>query len=691
MCMRFHVLALVIIAGLGLSCGHAHDPVVPQSSFADGYEFVRAAENTVILGAWNLLIDPAQRTIEALPLRSLEVHFDVTKMVTPPKCDDCFLAKNLFYDPLTQIVTVDIGFRNPSGITGYDVRGIIMEFGPMELLNPDGYTELFSPVPGEIHPFVAYITGIGDRAYPGYSSYYETLHIHNPQFPKFVPLTYVVEASWPDNCREPYEVLPGGISGDLYSDGTNTQLLRVIARDWQDDLSVVSVDLAPIGGPVVPLEPSGTFPDTWEGEVYCAPGTPVGEYEVLALSESSPPYDQTARMYNYVELTVKEPMPPSVEVFGPAERLTITPGESFVWPRHAVAVTSDGVPHVVWVDNSPDPESHVFHVYYSNRETGAWSVPRRIDDESGRAIYATIAADPSDTLHVVWEDERNHVLGSDIYCASSEDDFASETVLVNGQDGFRHVHPRIVSADDGTLHVAWHSLETIEVGLYEYDIWYMRKPSGAPAWDAALSVVSQEGVAEAYPAIAPAPGGAAYLAFQSDASGPHGIYFSENTGGDFLSPVVVTVSEAYQPALDVAPNGSLLLAYFDYVDGTFTDIYLRFSYSGGQTWESPWTVSESDEAYQIAPDVECTPDGDFHLAWHEEDELGRPGRVLYREYVQVLGWQDIVEIVGSGGTAAFPSMDGDADGHIHVIYEQLVPVEPPGKDNYEIWYRSSVP
>jgi hypothetical protein len=253
------------------------------------------------------------------------------------------------------------------------------------------------------------------------------------------------------------------------------------------------------------------------------------------------------------------------------------------------------------------------------------------------------------------------------------------------------VHPRIVSADDGTLHVAWHSLETIEVGLYEYDIWYMRKPSGAPAWDAALSVVSQEGVAEAYPAIAPAPGGAAYLAFQSDASGPHGIYFSENTGGDFLSPVVVTVSEAYQPALDVAPNGSLLLAYFDYVDGTFTDIYLRFSYSGGQTWESPWTVSESDEAYQIAPDVECTPDGDFHLAWHEEDELGRPGRVLYREYVQVLGWQDIVEIVGSGGTAAFPSMDGDADGHIHVIYEQLVPVEPPGKDNYEIWYRSSVP
>lgn len=694
MCFRFHLVALIIIAGTALGCAGANGPTAPDRapvSPSDAYGFVRAGENTAILGAWRVLIDPLAGRIEAVPLRSLEVHVNVTKMVTPPKCTDCFLAKNLSYDPVTQIVVVDIGFRNPTGVTGYDVRGIITEFGPMEFLNPDGYTELFSPMPGEIHPFVAYDTGVGQRAYPGYSSYYETLEIHNPQFPKFVPLSYVVEASWPENCKEPYEVLPGGVSGDLYSDGSNTQILQVVVHDWLDDVSTVTVDLAPIGGPVVPLEPSGTFPDTWQGEVFCAEGTPAGEHDVLVCAETAPPYDQTALMYNYVTLRVKEPAPPQVEVFGPPERLTWTPGESFVWPRHAIAVTSDGIPHAVWVDNSPDPESSDFHVYYSRREETGWTVPSQIDDDAGRAIYATIAGDPSDVLHVIWEDERSHVLGSDVYYATSEDDFETESVLADGDDGFRNVHPRIESGNDGTLHTAWHSLDLIDMGQYEYDIWYMRRPAGAPGWESAVSVVSEEGVAEAYPAIAPAPDGAVYLAYQSDASGPHGIYFSSNASGDFMLPVVVTVSDAYQPALDVAPSGSLLLAYFDYVDGTYTDIYLRFSYDAGQTWQSPLAVSESNEAYQIAPDVECTAEGDFHIAWHEEDDMGWPRRVLYREYVEVLGWQDIVEIVGYGGTAAFPSMDGDGDGHIHMIYEQLVPVEPPGKDNYEIWYRSSVP
>jgi hypothetical protein len=199
-------------------------------------------------------------------------------------------------------------------------------------------------------------------------------------------------------------------------------------------------------------------------------------------------------------------------------------------------------------------------------------------------------------------------------------------------------------------------------------------------------------VVETYPAIASADNGAAYIAFQSDKTAPRAIYFTENTSGSFAGPFLVTVGHPYQPAIDVTPDGKIVLAYQDSLDGTFSDIYMRLSVDGGHVWANAQVVSTSQDRYQIAPDVECTSEGDVHVAWHEEDDQGRPGKVYYREFVKLLaGWQDVFEVVGENGMGGFPSMDGDSNGHIHMVYELMTPADPPAKDNYEIWYRSSVP
>jgi hypothetical protein len=198
-------------------------------------------------------------------------------------------------------------------------------------------------------------------------------------------------------------------------------------------------------------------------------------------------------------------------------------------------------------------------------------------------------------------------------------------------------------------------------------------------------------VLETYPAIAPAAGDAAYIAYQSDEVDPHVILFTENTTGSFSAPIQVVAGKAYQPAIDVAINGAIVLAYHDYQDGTFSDIYLKLSTDAGQTWSVAQPVSTADDKYQLAPDVECTSEGDLHVSWHEEDDTGRPGKVYYREFIPGLGWQDIVEIVPSDGMGAFPSMDGDSNGHIHIVYELFTAGATPEEDNYDIWYRSSVP
>jgi len=688
--IRYCFPILVVIAGFVLSCSGSGNPVQidTRGDLPKPLDYLQTnpGDNTIILGAWEIYIDLESGTVDAVPLRTAEVHVNVTPWLTPPKCYDCFLAKNLIYDPDTKIFSIDIGFKNPTNLTGFDIRGIVTQFGFMELLNPDGWTELFPLIPGDRNPFVAYKTGIGQREFPGQTKQYENLVIYNPNFPTIPPFKYVVEASWPDNCKEPYEIIPVGVSGNLYADGSNSPLLQVYARDWQDNIESVIVDLSPIGGTTASLTENIAVPDLWEGPISCAPGTLIGEYELWIQATTSAPFDQTALMHNKTGVEVVDAPVPQIEVFNPPKLVASTQGESFIWPRHAISTGSDGQSHIVWVDNQPDPESVQFHVYYSQGSGDIWSSPKQIDSAEGYAIYATIALDSSDNAHIVWEDQRDHVLGSDIYYASSIDNFASETILVTGDAGLRNVHPRLEIGNDDKKHLVWHSYEIIDISNYEYDVWYM---SGTDVWSAPEQVSAEIGISEAYPAVAPGPGGSAYVTWHSNAAGPNGIYFAKNFGGPFEAPVTVSLDDAYQPAIDVDPTGKILIAYFDYLDGTFTDINLRISSDMGGTWGPPQLISESNDYYQYAPDVEASPDGDYHVAWHEEDDMGIPGNVLYREMLSTGDWQPITTI--SGGLGAFPSMDSDLDGHIHIVYQLWTLYEPPGQNNYEIYYRDSVP
>lgn len=691
----FCYLTLIALVSIFYACSNSQAPSQPLApDFGSDnldYHFIRADKNRVILGVWNVVLDPLTGKIETTQLRTLDKHYNVTSLLTPPKCTTCFSLKNLTYDDVNKVVTIDVGFKNPSNLTGYDVRGIVTEFGNMIFLNPDGYTDLFSPVPGLKNPFLAYITGIGQREFPPLLQHFETMKIFNPNFPKFAQFQYVVDASWPDNCKEPYELSLWDISGNLFSDGSNTQQLRLVARDWQNNVAGVSVDLTPLGKGIVSLTADGSLPDLWKGNISCKPGTLTGEYKILAWATSGNPVDQIANMYNYIPIKVTEPAAPGVEVFNPPVRLTNSPGHSFIWPRHAVTVTDDGSVHAVWVDNSPDPYSNIYHVYYSKKTGSSWSTPKKLDVGNGMAVYATIAASPDNKIHVVWEDQRNHVLGSDIYYASSEDNFSTEKIIAAGSAGYRNFHPKITCGSDGTLHVVWNSRVSEGIGSYEAGVFYMKRSSGSLNWDSPVTIADEKGVFESYPSAVGAPGGKVYIAYQSNKIEPSVILFTNNLSGSFSTPVSVAEGRVFQPAMDVAPGGVIVIGYSDVITDKYSEIFVKTSTNNGQTWSPPQSVSGTSSTYYVSPDVVITDDADLHVAWHEEDSKGYPGRVFYREFVHGLGPQEIIEIVSGSNSGAFPSMAGDANGHIHMIYELLTPASPPFKDNYEIWYRNSVP
>src|SRR3972149_8309291 len=106
---RFRLSALILVALIASSCsggGKSPNPVEPSNGLSQSpeeFQFNRISENTIILGAWQIYIDPLAGEVNAVPLRTLDAHFNVSPIVRPPNCSDCFKAKNLNFDPDTKI------------------------------------------------------------------------------------------------------------------------------------------------------------------------------------------------------------------------------------------------------------------------------------------------------------------------------------------------------------------------------------------------------------------------------------------------------------------------------------------------------------------------------------------------------------------------------------------------------------
>jgi hypothetical protein len=118
----------------------------------------------VIWGLWSFAIDLEKNTIEALPLRTAEFHFNVSLIVDGPPAN--LLIGNFVNDKPGHVIHMDVSLTHPfpgkPNLTGFDVRGIVMGPGGLKgwsdpslavatptethIVTPDGYTRWWNPV-----------------------------------------------------------------------------------------------------------------------------------------------------------------------------------------------------------------------------------------------------------------------------------------------------------------------------------------------------------------------------------------------------------------------------------------------------------------------------------------------------------------------------------------------------------------
>ncbi len=298
-CSPLILAALFLLLATGCS-GGATEPISPPvEPIAAVFE-----SNRVLWGMWDISFDTEALTVDVMPVRNAGAHFDVTGMVLPPECDDCISIYVQSFDEATRILIVYVALKNPSNITGYDVRGILYtDDAGHKLRNADDWTGLWDvPGGGEINPFMAFAKQEWKRAFPAGETFKEYYHIYIPAPPQYNSITFAVDASWPGNCKEPYAIEYFEQS-ELDETTGSTADIQVDVSDWQFD-----VDSVILAAPGITGEAATSFTyaygNTWTLELINNTGAAAGHYDALISATSTG--SGTLALHQYVTIAVSK-------------------------------------------------------------------------------------------------------------------------------------------------------------------------------------------------------------------------------------------------------------------------------------------------------------------------------------------------------------------------------------------------
>jgi outer membrane protein assembly factor BamB len=305
---------------------------------------------------------------DIVPLRTSGTHFDVTSFVKPPSCADCVTIQLIEFkpgDPYSE-ATATVFLKNPTNLTGWDVRGIIyapagklMLKGLDGLTRHDGLTTLY-PQPGapDENPYMAFNKGELLRPFEPHATNAVSYVLLKDNSFKFVSMVYKVDASWPSNAKEPVGAYVYPLTPDdhIYPKGSDAMLF-VEVTDWQDNVSTVTLDMTSLGvsSPQEMEKISGNLAQhttKWRYHITQDVGFPNNLRTIRLTAKSSD--DPLVFMKDFEVKVEYDPDPPTWKV----------PGEEGIYDH----ISS---PNVLWLfyREATDISTPLQYVFYGNNES----------------------------------------------------------------------------------------------------------------------------------------------------------------------------------------------------------------------------------------------------------------------------------------------------------------------------------
>jgi hypothetical protein len=277
------ILSMVILAFV-CSCSES-ETVTPQ--IHDSLEFpsflisqtIDNPKDHFLMGVWEVDFDIQSESCVISSTRESATHYQVTELIPAPQIEYNYLFDN--------VLDIDVTISNPYPINVYDVRIIIYSDSSGHMLaNADSWTPLYD-IPGglPINSFKSFSRDDPNRMFSSRTEQTVNLQITTPG--NNYSILFALEASYPGNCEEPYEI--SDFDQDVLYEQTGSATDAVVnVLDWQNDTSAVYFYCQDITGvDIVPL--FQVTQDSWEFEIVNEAGADAGSYTgfILAFSNDS--------------------------------------------------------------------------------------------------------------------------------------------------------------------------------------------------------------------------------------------------------------------------------------------------------------------------------------------------------------------------------------------------------------------
>jgi hypothetical protein len=294
------LLPIIVLILLSLACSSGKTiPIIPDNTSPDKNPLIVVEQqdsNHNFLGTFTATFDIETLEASVESNRTLDAHHNVTGMIPDPR-----ITVNS-WDPVEEIVDVDIQLHNPTWATAYDVRLIIFtDDDGHTLLNADNWTPLWDIPGGQIaNPFKAYAKHEINRAFTGLMWHQENFQIKCPN--SNFNVQFAVDASYPGNCEEPYEI-SNFQQGYLRDEIGESATVTADILDWQDDVSEVLLHCPAITNQSeTPLEFDNQ--NQWKLNLINVTGASIGTYNAYLRAESS--NSGSLSLYDQVSIKVSQ-------------------------------------------------------------------------------------------------------------------------------------------------------------------------------------------------------------------------------------------------------------------------------------------------------------------------------------------------------------------------------------------------
>ena len=273
------MMLCLLVLGCGNPIGEFNAPLNHLEGSSEGPQHI-------LWGKWGLRINPPEGIGLTSAERDTQAHFNVTNLLNPPKCSDCLKIIIAGWNPVTRIADITLVLKNPTSLTGYDVKAIISDYDKKEFLNPDGWTDLYTDG-SWWDPYYIFLNGEAFEADKTYAIGFQL------RFPvgSTTHASVLIDASWPSYQEEPWRINNVIVAGPLQNDFYHYIGFTCHIYDHQNNMQAVTVDLSPLGPPNVPLGDNGLSKDylpndgIW-GLSYIKTSTSPGTYDFWIRAKS---------------------------------------------------------------------------------------------------------------------------------------------------------------------------------------------------------------------------------------------------------------------------------------------------------------------------------------------------------------------------------------------------------------------